>query len=190
MTPGDCTFFEDRAAFRAWLMANHDRAEVLEMGFYKQASGLPSVTYVEAVEEALCFGWIDGVRHAIDEISFSNRFTPRRRGSNWSAINVKRVEALMAQGLMHEAGQRAFEVRDASAPRPESRPDSLPPEYVERLQASETAWTFFSAQAPWYQRTCGLWVMDAKREETRERRLTTLIADSEAGRRIKPLAGT
>ena len=76
---------------------------------------------------------------------------------------------------MHEAGQRAFEVRDASAPRPESRPDSLPPEYVERLQASETAWTFFSAQAPWYQRTCGLWVMDAKREETRARRLATAI---------------
>jgi uncharacterized protein YdeI (YjbR/CyaY-like superfamily) len=190
MKAGDCTFFETRAAFRAWLEAHHDRFDVLEIGFYKKGSGLPSVTYLEALEEALCFGWIDGVRHAIDEKCFAQRFTPRRTGSNWSTVNIKRVERLMAQGLMQESGLRAFEARDLAAPRSEDRADVLTPEYLVRLQASAAAWAFFSTQAPWYRRTCALWVMDAKREETRERRLQTLIADSQAGRRIKPLAGS
>jgi uncharacterized protein YdeI (YjbR/CyaY-like superfamily) len=187
MRAEDCLFFESRAAFRVWLAVNHDRASELQMGVYKKGSGRPSVSYVEAVEEALCFGWIDGVRHAVDEESFGQRFTPRRPGSNWSAVNIRRVESLMAQGLMHESGLRAFNERDVS--RPEDRADSLPLVYLARLQASETAWGFFSSQAPWYQRTCAMWVMDAKREETRERRLATLIADSEAGKRIGPLAG-
>ena len=188
MRAEDCTFFESRAAFRGWLEANHDRVNVLEIGFYKQGSGRASVTYLEALEEALCFGWIDGVRHKRDQVSYTQRFTPRRAGSSWSAVNVRRVESLMAQGLMHESGLRAFNERDSAAPRPEDRIDSLPPEYLARLQASAEAWRYFSSQAPWYQRTCALWVMDAKREETRLRRLETLIADSEGGRRIGPLA--
>jgi uncharacterized protein YdeI (YjbR/CyaY-like superfamily) len=131
------------------------------------------------------------VRNAVDEVIFKQRFTPRRRGSNWSAVNVKRVEGLMAQGLMHESGLRAFEQRDRNRVpySTESRSQGLPPAYLGRLQASETAWRFFFGQAPWYQRSAAFWVMDAKREETRERRLQTLIEDSVAGRRIKPLTG-
>ena len=109
MRPEDCTYFDSRAAFRAWLAAHHVSADLLHVGFYKKGSGLPSVTYSEAVDEALCFGWIDGVRHAVDALSFTVRFTPRRRGSRWSAVNIKRVEALIGAGLMHEAGLHAFD---------------------------------------------------------------------------------
>ncbi len=188
MRPEDCTYFDSRAAFRAWLAAHHVSADLLHVGFYKKGSGLPSVTYSEAVDEALCFGWIDGVRHAVDALSFTVRFTPRRRGSRWSAVNIKRVEALVGAGLMHEAGLHAFEQRAGVAGYShESRPSQLPEPYLSRLQAAEAAWTFFVSQPPWYQRDAAFWVTDAKREETRERRLETLIADSKAGRRIKPL---
>jgi uncharacterized protein YdeI (YjbR/CyaY-like superfamily) len=183
------TFFESRQGLRAWLLANHDKVAVLQLGMYKKGSGRPTVTYEEALEEALCFGWIDGVRHPIDDERFTQRFTPRRPGSKWSAVNIRRVEGLIARGLMHDAGLRAFEARDASVQpyASEDRPQALPEPYFARLQGSQAAWQFFSAQPPWYQRTCAFWVMDAKREETRERRLATLIADSEAGRRIGPL---
>ncbi len=189
MNPEDCVYFQSRAAFRAWLEANHDTATSLQLGIYKRGSGQDSVMYVEAVEEALCFGWIDGVRHAIDGLSFTQRFTPRRPGSKWSAVNIRRVESLIAQGLMHESGLRVFNERDMAKAgySHEERPQELPAPYLARLQANETAWRFFSGQAPWYQRNASFWVMDARREETRERRLETLIADSEAGRRIKPL---
>lgn len=188
MKPEDCVYFESRSALRAWFESNHDAAEVLQLGMYKRGSGRESVTYSEALDEALCFGWIDGVRHPVDELSFTLRFTPRRRGSKWSAVNVKRAEALVAQGLMHEPGLRAFNARETKAGRSfEDRPQALPKSYLARLQANDAAWRFFNSQAPWYQRTCAAWVLDAKREETRERRLATLIADSEAGRRIGPL---
>jgi uncharacterized protein YdeI (YjbR/CyaY-like superfamily) len=188
MRAEDCTFFESQAALRSWFEANHATTGVLQLGMYKKGSGRPSVTYAEALDEALCFGWIDGVRHPIDELCFTQRFTPRRRGSNWSAVNIRKVEGLIARGLMHEAGLRAFEARDASAPRPEDRADVLPPEYLARFQVSGEAWQFFSSQPPGYRRLSSMWVMDAKREETRLRRLETLIADSKAGRRIAPLA--
>jgi uncharacterized protein YdeI (YjbR/CyaY-like superfamily) len=188
MQPDDCTFFESRQALREWLLANHDKAQVLQLGMYKKGSGHPTVTYSEALDEALCFGWIDGVRHPVDDLCFTQRFTPRRNGSNWSTVNVRRVEALIAQGLVHEAGLRAFNRRDLAAPRMEDRTDELPAGYLSRLQASEAAWRFFSSQPPGYQRNCAIWVMDAKREETRLRRLETLIADSEARRRIGLLA--
>jgi uncharacterized protein YdeI (YjbR/CyaY-like superfamily) len=178
----EATFFESRQAFRDWLSANHDKADVLEVGFYKKASGKPSVTYVEAVEEALCFGWIDGVRHTIDEISFANRFTPRKARSRWSDINVKRVESLIERGLMHEAGLRAFDQRDAAGAR--YTYEALAEPYLAQLRANEKAYAYFSAQPPGYQRLAGFWVMDAKREETRQKRLATLMEDSEAGRRI------
>jgi len=189
MKAEDCTFFETRAALRAWLEANHQSTDALELGMYKKGSGRASVTYAEALEEALCFGWIDGVRHSIDDLRFTQRFTPRRPGSNWSTVNIRKVETLIAVGRMHEAGLRAFEARDVSASRSEDRTDALTPEYLSRLQTSEAAWRFFSAQPPGYRRLSAMWVMDAKREETRERRLRTLIDDSEAGRRIGPLAG-
>jgi uncharacterized protein YdeI (YjbR/CyaY-like superfamily) len=189
MRPEDCTYFESRAAFRAWLATNHDSATVLRVGFYKQGSGRASVTYVEAVEEALCFGWIDGVRHTVDELSFTARFTPRKPKSSWSAVNLKRVEALIARGLMHESGLIAYQQRDPERAQYsyEERPQQLPEPYLARFQAVEPAWRFFTAQPPWYQRTAAFWVVSAKQESTRERRLATLIADSGAGRRIKPL---
>ena len=189
MKAEDCTFFETRGALRTWFEANHATEQVLQLGMYKKGSGRASVTYPEALEEALCFGWIDGVRHSIDALCFTQRFTPRRPGSNWSAVNIRKVEGLVGQGLMHESGLRTFEARDASASRSEDRTDALTPEYLSRLQTSEAAWRFFSAQPPGYRRLSAMWVMDAKREETRERRLRTLIDDSEAGRRIGPLAG-
>ena len=184
------TFFESRAAYRQWLAENGESVPVLWIGFYKKASGRPSVTYEKAVEESLCFGWIDGVRYAIDKDSFRQRFTPRKARSNWSAVNIKRVEKLLAQGLMTPAGMREFEKRDAqgTAYSYEQRRDGLAPEYEERFRKHPDAWAFFEKQAPWYQRTAAFWVMDAKREETRARRLETLIADSATGRRIGPLA--
>jgi uncharacterized protein YdeI (YjbR/CyaY-like superfamily) len=189
MRPEDCTYFESRDAFRAWLNGHHDSADVLQVGFYKKGSGRASVTYPEAVDEALCFGWIDGVRHAVDADSFTVRFTPRRAGSKWSAINIKRAEGLIEAGLMHEAGLCVFkERRDAPAGYShETAPVELPELYLARLKASEHAWAFFSSQTPWYRRTAAFWVMAAKREETRERRLEALIADSEAGQHIRPL---
>ena len=180
------TFFESRAAFRKWLTENGEGVPVLWIGFYKNGSGRPSVTYEEAVEESLCFGWIDGVRYSIDKDAFRQRFTPRTAKSNWSAVNIKRAEALIEQGLMTEAGMREFAKRDevGAAYSYELRRDGLSPEYEARFKAQPEAWAFFEKQAPWYKRTAGFWVMDAKREETRERRLATLIADSAAGRRI------
>ncbi len=187
METHDPVFFESRKAFREWLEKNHDRADELWVGFYNKASGRPTVGYVEAVEEALCFGWIDGLRHKHDAESFMNRFTPRRKGSNWSAINLKRVEALIEQGLMHPAGLREFEARE-STPSPgytyETRPQELPEPYLSQLKASTEAWRFYSSQPPGYRRTTAWWVVEAKREETRQKRLQTLIAAAEAGKRI------
>ena len=187
MRAEDCTYFESRATLRAWLLENHARAGVLQLGLHKRGSGRPSVTYWEALDEALCFGWIDGVRHAIDHESFTQRFTPRRPGSRWSIVNIKRVEALIARGLMHESGLRAFEQRDPDAPRPEDRTGRLPPStwHASRRPrqpgaSSQTRRRGISACA-----RSGSWT--PKKEETRQRRLQTLIADSEAARRIGPL---
>jgi uncharacterized protein YdeI (YjbR/CyaY-like superfamily) len=187
MRPEDCTFFESRDALRAWLLENHDKVDVLQIGLCKNGSGKTGVTYLEALEEALCFGWIDGVRHAIDEVSFTQRFTPRRAGSNWSAVNIRRVKGLIERGMMHASGLLAFEARESGSPESTQREQVLPQAYLAHLQSSAAAWQYFNSQPPWYQRTCATWVMDAKREETRVRRLDTLIADSEAGRWIKPL---
>jgi uncharacterized protein YdeI (YjbR/CyaY-like superfamily) len=186
MNPEEPTFFKSRADFRQWLAENGEGVPVLWVGFYKKASGRPSVTYEEAVEESLCFGWIDGVRYTIDKDSFRQRFTPRKAKSNWSAVNIKRAEALIAHGLMTEAGMREFAKRDeqAASYSYERYRDGLSPEYEARFKAQPEAWAFFEKQAPWYQRTASFWVMDAKREETRKRRLATLIEDSAAGHRI------
>lgn len=182
----DVVFFESRTAFRAWLMAHHETAEGLQVAFYRKSTGRPSISYEEAVEEALCFGWIDGVRHAIDDEAYANRFTPRRPGSNWSAVNIRRVESLIEQGLMTAAGLRRFEERD-QARAGLSFEQGLEAAYLTLLQAEAAAWDFFSRQPPGYQRLAGLWVMSAKQETTRQRRLLTLIEDSKAGLRIKQL---
>ena len=181
------TFFANAKAFRQWLQQHHDSASELWIGFYKKGSGKPSVTYPESVDQALCFGWIDGVRKSIDADSYKQRFTPRRPGSNWSAININRAEQLIEQGLMQPAGAKAFAARDVT----KNARYSFEQERVEldasmrkRCRANRGAWEFFQAQPPYYRRTATWWVISAKQPATRERRLATLIDDSAAGRRI------
>jgi uncharacterized protein YdeI (YjbR/CyaY-like superfamily) len=183
----DVRFFETPAEFRAWLEANHETAMELWVGFHKKATGRPSITWPEAVDQALCFGWIDGIRKSVDESSYTNRFTPRKRTSNWSLVNVKRVGELTAAGLMMPAGMRAFALRDEARTgvySSERRPQDFPPEYAERFRQDASAWAFFQAQPPGYRRTAIHWVLSAKREETRLKRLATLLSDSANGRRI------
>jgi uncharacterized protein YdeI (YjbR/CyaY-like superfamily) len=183
----DVLFFETSAEFRAWLEANHETATELWVGFHKKATGRPSITWPEAVDQALCFGWIDGIRKSVDESSYTNRFTPRKPTSTWSKVNIEKVARLDEQGLMMPAGQRAFGARDEASSGIysfEQRPQELPPEYAERFQQNGPAWAFFQAQPPGYRRTATHWVTSAKREETRLKRLATLIDDSEHGRRI------
>ncbi len=180
-------FFATPAAFRKWLVKNHDLASELLVGFYRKDSGKPSITWPESVDQALCFGWIDGVRRRIDDVRYSIRFTPRKRVSNWSAINIARVAELTTLGLMEEAGLRAFAERreDKSAIYAyENAVRTLSPADESTFQASRNAWEFFNAQAPSYRRVAIYWVTSGKREETRARRLATLIADSANGRRL------
>jgi uncharacterized protein YdeI (YjbR/CyaY-like superfamily) len=180
-------YFETPEALRSWLSANHNAAAELWVGFYKKASGKPSVTYEQAVEEALCFGWIDGVRISVDSERYVQRLTPRRRGSNWSAINIRRVEALLAAGRMQPPGLAAYEARQPVGRTSSPEGAELPPAYDALLKARPRAWEFFQAQPPWYRRIVSAWVMNAKQETTRLRRLDSLIADSEAGEWVAPL---
>lgn len=186
----ESTFFPTPADWRAWLQEHHaDTAELL-VGFYKKDSGRPSITWPESVDEALCFGWIDGVRRRIDEVSYSIRFTPRKRNSIWSAVNIKRVGELTELGLMHPAGLKAFEQRreaKSSIYAYEQEKHELDPAYEQQFRANASAWAFFEAQPPWYRRTAIYWVTSAKKEETRLKRLATLIKDSAQGRTIGPL---
>ncbi|MGE0540481.1 MAG: YdeI family protein [Dehalococcoidia bacterium] len=183
----DVVYFASAAAFRAWLEKHHDTATELWVGYYKKGTGKQSITHPEAVDQALCFGWIDGVRRGVDAERFANRFTPRTRRSNWSAVNIKRVGELMEVGLMQPAGIAAFEKRDkerAAAYSFEQGAPQLGVEFESEFQLNAVAWEFFRSQAPWYQRIATWWVISAKREETRRRRLATLIEDSERGERI------
>jgi uncharacterized protein YdeI (YjbR/CyaY-like superfamily) len=181
------TFFELPAAFRDWLEKNHDKAAELLLGFYKKESGKPSITWQESVDQALCFGWIDGVRRRIDDSSYSIRFTPRRKGSIWSAVNIRRASELSKQGLMCPAGVRAFEQRDEEKSRIysyERESAAFSPAYEKKFRANKKAWRFFNEQPPGYRRVATHFVMSAKQEETRVRRLARLIRDSAHGRRI------
>ena len=180
-------FFPTPAAFRKWLAKNHDKSAELLVGFYKKDSGKPSVTWPESVDQALCFGWIDGVRRRIDDVTYSIRFTPRKPISNWSAINIARVAELTKLGQMRPAGLRAFAQRreDKSVIYSyENAGRTLDPADEKRFRANKKAWQFFNEQAPWYRRVCIHWVTSGKKEETRARRLATLIDDSANGRRI------
>lgn len=185
------TFFETPEQFRAWLEQNHESAPELLVGFHKRGSGRPSITWPESVDEALCFGWIDGVRRSLGEHSYTIRFTPRRPGSIWSARNVARVEALTGEGLMRPAGLAAYERRSDERTGVysfENREQATFTREQERsFRANRGAWKFFQSQAPWYRRTATHWVVSAKREDTRERRLAQLIDDSAQGRRIRQL---
>ena len=185
------TFFETPAKFRAWLQKHHKTASELWVGFYKKATGKPSITWQEAVDEALCFGWIDGIRKSVDAESFTNRFTPRRRGSFWSAINTRRAAELLKAGRMRAAGRAAFDARDTKKTEAINRARSAP-RLARALQAqfkaNQAAWAFFAAQPPGYQRMAIWFVMSAKRDETRAKRLGQLIAVSAAKRRLVAMA--
>jgi uncharacterized protein YdeI (YjbR/CyaY-like superfamily) len=184
-------FFATPPEFRAWLEKNHALERELLVGFYKVGTGKPSITWPESVEEALCFGWIDGVRRSLGDEAYTIRFTPRKPTSIWSAINVDNVAKLEKQGKMREAGRRAFAARTAArtgvyAFERKAAAKLEPPE-EKKLRANGRASAFFDAQPPWYRRTATHWVISAKRAETRERRLEELIAASAEGRTIGPL---
>src|SRR3954453_9045905 len=183
------TFFATPLAFRAWLKKHHARAREMLVGFYKKGSGRPSITWPESVDQALCFGWIDGVRKRVDDERYMIRFTPRNRASRCSRVKVARVAELTAAGLMHPAGLEAFEARteEGTYSYEQREAAAFDPERERRFRADEAAWTWFAVQAPWYRRTATHWVMSAKREETRDRRLARLIGDSAAGRAVGPL---
>ncbi len=184
-------FFETPAEFRDWLEEHHtDEAELL-VGFHKKATGRPSMTWPESVDQALCFGWIDGVRRGIDKHSYTIRFTPRKARSTWSRVNVKRAEELVEEALMRPAGLAAFERRsdDRSGiyAYEQRKQAKLDPAAEKEFRADRKAWAFFSEQAPSYRRTATYWVISAKKEETRRKRLKTLIEDSAAGRTLRHL---
>ena len=183
MTP---RFFRSQAVFRRWLEKNHASSRELWVGMYKVSSRKGGLTYPEALEEALCFGWIDGVRRRYDEHSFVQRFTPRTSKSYWSAVNTRRAQELTAAGRMHSSGLAAFDRRDKASGRYsfERRTAALDAAAEKRFRANRPAWRFFTGQAPWYQRVAIHWVTSAKREDTRARRLERLILDSAAARRI------
>jgi len=177
-------FFETAADFRRWLERNHDTAGELLVGFWKKNTGRPSIDWPEARDQALCFGWIDGVRRSHGPDSYEIRFTPRRAGSLWSKVNLERVESLRAAGLMTEAGERALAAGKPSAYSYEKEITTLSPAEEELFRADAAAWSDWQGRPPGYRRTALHWVTSAKRPETRARRLATLIADSAAGRKI------
>ena len=178
-------FFRTAADFREWLSTHHDDTSELLVGFYKKATGKPSITYPEALDEALCFGWIDGVRKSLDDSSYTIRFTPRRARSNWSEVNIKRVGVLKGMGRMHQAGTDAFARRDeakTAAYSYEVRSRPFDPEAERAVRAVPAAWEFYQAQSPWFQRNAAFWVASAKRPETRAKRIAELIEHMREGR--------
>ena len=179
-------FFKGAAEYRAWLEKNHESATELWIGYWKKATGKPSMTWQDTVEQSLCFGWIDGVRKSIDADSFKQRVTPRRPTSIWSKINVDHVARLTKEGRMRAAGLAAFEKRDATkaAYSYQQFAAQLDPKYEAFFKKNRKAWEFFNGQPPGYRRLAGWYVMSAKKDDTRERRLERLIKDSAAGRRI------
>ena len=183
----DPVYFPSPAAFRDWLEAHHAGAAELWVGYHKRGTGTPSMTWPESVDEALCFGWIDGLRRTVDAERYAIRFTPRRPGSNWSRVNLARVEALTAEGRMRPAGLAAHAARKPGADEPsvKDRPEVLPEAYEAAFRARDAAaWDFFRAQSRSYRRMAIGWILAAKREETRLRRLEQIVEASAAGRRL------
>ena len=182
-------FFKNADDWRNWLEKNHDKSDEIIVGLVKVGSGLVGIGYPEALDEALCYGWIDGIRRSIDDRRWQIRFTPRRRGSVWSEVNRKRVAELKRDGRMAEPGLSVFNNRDRAKQESYSYENEAKFDRADekRFKADKAAWKFFSSMPRSYRRLATFWVMSAKRPETRERRLAALIADSAAGRRIKPL---
>ena len=184
-------FFATPEEFRAWLMEHHESARELLVGFYKKASGRLSITWPESVDQALCFGWIDGIRKSLGPDAYTIRFTPRKRGSIWSNVNIARAKALVRMGQMQPAGRRAFAAREANKSGiylfEQRTAPKLSADEAKQFRANKEAWKFFEAQPPGYRRLATWWVISAKRSETRARRLATLIADSASAQRIGPM---
>ena len=181
------TFFPTQEKFRAWLEKHHQKETELLVGFYKVNSKKPSMSWSESVDQALCFGWIDGVRRSIDEESYSIRFTPRKKSSIWSAINIKKIEELTKAGLMKEAGIKAFEMRSEEKSRiysHEKEPSVFDPEFEKKFKANKPAWEFFNKQAPSYKKVMTHWIMTAKQEKTRLSRLEKTINISAEQKRM------
>ena len=184
-------FFKSADAFRNWLAKNHAGTREITVGFYKASSGRGGLTYPQALDQALCFGWIDGVRRRIDEESYSIRFTPRKKDSIWSAVNLRHVARLRKERRMAAPGLKAFESRNRERARLysfENRPRHLSAAHRKQFAENEQAWKWFTAQAAWYRRVAAFWVMSAKKEETRLRRLGQLVAASARGRRAPPFS--
>ena len=181
------TFFPTPAAFRVWLEEHHAQAGVLLVGFHKVGSGKPSITWPESVDEALCFGWIDGVRKSLDDGRYTIRFTPRKPNSVWSSVNIKRAQALIERGLMRPAGLKAFEAHRENKSgiySYEQRSVDLPEPYRGVLKTNTAAWRFIESQPPSYRKVVCWWIISAKKEETRLKRLEKLMAHSAKGERI------
>jgi uncharacterized protein YdeI (YjbR/CyaY-like superfamily) len=177
-------FFTTQTAFRKWLQKNHDSATELVVGFYKVHTGRPSITWSQSVDEALCFGWIDGVRTSIDQDSYQIRFTPRKPNSIWSAVNIKKVQELTRLGLMQPAGLASFNSRNQQKTKlyaHENEEVTLPPQFLKQFKTNKAAWKYFQELAPGYRKSSANWVMSAKQEATRLKRLEQLITASAAG---------
>ncbi len=181
-------FFDNQEHFREWLAAHHATARELLVGFYKSGSGRPNMTWSKSVDQALCFGWIDGVRTSIDEHRYKIRFTPRKPGSIWSAVNIKKIAELQASGLLQPAGLAIFEQRAEHKSRIysyENEPATFSEEFLTALKENTEAWRFFQSQAPSYQRAATAWVMGAKQEKTKISRFELLVLDSSQGRKLE-----
>lgn len=185
-----CIFFKSPFELHKWLKKNHAKERELWVGFYKKNASKKGITYAEALDEVLCFGWIDGIRKSVDQIRYSIRYTPRKPRSIWSAVNIKRAAELKKMGLMQPRGLKAFDNRDERRTNMysfEQKNVRLGPSFETKFRQNHRAWSYFKSQAPWYQKTASWWVISARQEGTRHRRLETLIKDSGDGRRIKQL---
>lgn len=188
MSTEEPIFFPTPARFRAWLQRNHARCSQQWIGFHRKSSGIPSITWPESVDEALCFGWIDGLRKSVDEKSYKIRFTPRRSTSTWSAVNIRRMKQLIDLGRVENAGLKAFERRTENRSEVYSyenrKSAKFAPAAEKAFRSNRSAWNWFRKQPPGYRQMVTWWVVSAKRPETQSRRLARLIAESEAERRL------
>lgn len=186
----EAKFFKNKQTFRSWLLDNYNKCQELWVGYYKKGTGKPSISYPESVDEALCFGWIDGLKKSIDDERYMQRFTPRKSKSNWSDVNTKRMETLIKEGLAHPNGIKVFESRDKTKPSEysfEQENIELKEAYLKQLQAHPIAWEYFQSTPKSYQKPAIWWIISAKTNETREKRLQILLECSEKGEKVPPL---
>lgn len=190
MNMEDPVFFKNPNELRKWFEANHKSIKSVWVGFYKKDTGIESITWPESVDQALCFGWIDGIRKKVDEKSYKIRFTPRNPKSHWSAINLEKIKELKKSGRMKPEGLKIYKLRNKENQRKasyESNPKALSPELKDMLKGNVKAYTYFKSMAPSYQRITIHWIMSAKQEATRHKRLNILIESSLEGKKVPPL---